>query len=83
MKSQKIAEDMPRRESLFWDTDPMKVDPENNARYVIERILDFGTMKELEWLFHYYPHATLKKTLEEPRSPLQRKSKALWSLILQ
>lgn len=76
-------EDMPRRESLFWDTDPMKVDPEKNARYIIERVLDFGTMNELRWLFSYYPRSTLKQTLEEPRSVLQRKSKALWSLVLQ
>ena len=42
------------RQSLFWDTDPKKIDKEKNARYIIERILDLGNDKEVKWMWDYY-----------------------------
>ena len=71
------------RQSLFWDVDPKTIDPKKHARYIVERILDFGTDEEMRWLVHHYSPLTIKKVLNEPRSPLQPKTKALWSLIFQ
>jgi len=34
----------PFRQSLFWDVDPKTIDPEKNAKYVIERVLEFGKL---------------------------------------
>ena len=70
------------RQTLFWDVDPKTIDPEKNARYVIERILDLGDPEEVSWLFHYYPKSEIKRVMNLPRSQVQRKSKALWSLLL-
>lgn len=71
------------RQTLFWDVDPKTIDPQRHARYVIERVLDFGDEKEVRWLVHYYPPRLIKKTLHEPRSPLHEKSKTLWSLVFR
>ena len=71
------------RQSLFWDVDPKTIDQKKHARYIIERILDFGTDDEVKWLVNYYPARTIRRVLMERRSPLQPKTKALWSLIFR
>ncbi len=76
-------EKMPLRPSLFWDVDPKTIDPEKNARYVIERILDFGEPKEVRWLFKQYSQTEIKRVMNLPRSQVDPKSKSLWSLLLQ
>jgi hypothetical protein len=70
------------RQSLFWDVDPKTIDPEKNARYVIERVLEFGRPDETRWLFAYYPKETIKKVMALPRAQIGLRSKALWSLLL-
>jgi len=71
------------RQSLFWDVDPKKIDAEKNARYIIERVLDFGNDEEIRWLFEHYPKALLQGVLNDSRGNIHKKSKALWSLVLQ
>ena len=73
---------MPRRASLFWDTDPSRVDPEEHARYVIERIMDFGTDEEGRWMWKAYPREVLRRVLTLPRSVVHPKSRAFWELML-
>ena len=72
---------MPRRPSLFWDVDPKTIDPKKHARYIIERILEFGRDNEVRWLVHHYPARLIKNVLQEKRTPLHEKTKALWELI--
>jgi len=74
---------IPFRQSLFWDVDPKTIDPKKNARYVIERILDFGNGKEVKWMWQHYSIRAIKKVLLLPRAQLHKKSKALWSLMLK
>ncbi|MCI0542693.1 hypothetical protein L0Y69_03015 [bacterium] len=79
MKSKKAAEDMPRRPSLFWDTDPMKVDPEKNARYVIERILFLGDLEDFRWAKDAYGEERIKEEVIRSRE-LDPKSQNFWCL---
>ena len=74
---------MELRRSLFWDVDPKTIDLEKNARYVIERVLDFGNAEEISWMFKRYPRAKIAETLHQPRSQVGPKSRALWDLILK
>lgn len=69
------------RQALFWDTDPAKIDPQKNAQYVIERILDFGGDEEVYWLWNFYSKPVLKKIIEKSRS-LRPETKNLWSSLL-
>lgn len=68
------------RQELFWDVDPKTIDPKKHARYIIERILDFGNEKEVRWMTSFFSPITIKKTVNESRA-LLNKSKALWSLV--
>jgi len=74
---------MKLRKSLFWDTDTKNIDLKKNARYVIERVLEFGYPKEVGWVMKNYPKSTVKNVMNLPRSQVRPKSKALWSLILK
>jgi len=73
---------MKLRQSLFWDTNPERIDLNTNARYVIERVMDFGRDDEVRWLWNFYDKALMKKVVSTSRS-LRPQSKALWTLLLQ
>jgi hypothetical protein len=68
------------RPELFWDVDPKTIDLKKNAQYVIERILDFGDDREVRWMAHHYPLATIKSIIRKSRV-VHDKSKNLWSLV--
>lgn len=70
------------RQELFWDVDPKTIDPEKHARYIIERILDFGTMDEVRWLAHQYPASMIRDAIQQSRV-IHKKSRALWSRIFR
>lgn len=40
--------------NLFWDADESSVDLEINRAYVIQRVLERGTVSDLRKLFAYY-----------------------------
>jgi len=71
------------KQSLFWDTDVKLIDKEKNSQYIIERILEFGNLKDAKWLFNNYSKNKIKKVMNLSRSQISKKSKSLWSLILK
>lgn len=71
------------RQTLFWDVSPKNIDIKKNARYIIERILEFGDMNEVSWMLKHYPKSVIKKVMRLPRVQLSDKSKALWSLLIK
>ena len=52
---------LPIRKELFWDIDLDRLDQDKNARIVIERVFNFGTLEELRAILRYYG----KKEIEE------------------
>lgn len=70
------------RPTLFWDVDPKTIDPKKHARYIIERVLDFGNDQEVRWLAHRYSPRLLKDAVRKSRV-LHAKSRSLWSLIFR
>lgn len=71
------------RQSLFWDTNPQKINTKKHARYIIERVLEYGLPNEAGWVFKHYPRKMIEKILYLPRVQLSPKSKALWSLLVK
>ncbi len=71
------------RQTLFWDTDLKSINIKKNARYIIERILEFGEPNEVRWLFKTYSKNEIKKVMNLPRAQISKKSKSLWSLLLK
>lgn len=70
------------RPTLFWDTNPKKIDPKKNAQYIIERVADFGNDKEVAWVLDYYNKPLLKRVILKSRC-LRPRTKALWTLLVK
>lgn len=70
------------RQSLFWDVDPKTIDPKKHARYIIERILDFGTEREMRWMWLYYKHSLLLDVVERSRV-IHDNPRRFWKLLLE
>jgi len=74
-----IAEDL---RPFFWETDLSKISIEENKQYIIERILELGDRKAVQWLFSTFSLDEIKKTIEESKS-ISKKSLNFWSIILE
>ena len=72
---------MKLRQSLFWDTDPKKIDLQKNAKYVIERVMDFGRDEEVRWIWNLYDKSLLREVVDDSRS-LRPETRNLWNQIL-
>lgn len=70
------------RQTLFWDTDPKKIDVKKNAQYIIERVADLGNDKEARWVLNFYDKKLLKKIIDKSRC-LRPRTKTLWTLLLK
>ena len=70
------------RQSLFWDVDPKTIDPKKHARYIIERILDFGNDREVRWMWEYYHRAAVQNVAQTSRVLLPQ-SRIFWQLLTQ
>lgn len=70
------------RPALFWDVDPKTIDPKKHAKYIIERVLDFGNDKEVKAVWQEYPRLFIKNLLNTSRI-LRPETKNLWSLLLK
>lgn len=68
------------RQTLFWDVDPKNIDQKKHARYIIERIMDFGNDKEVRWMWQEYPKKLLADVSKKSRV-LRPESKSLWQLL--
>lgn len=68
------------RTALFWDTDPKKLDIEKHAKYIIERIMDFGNEEDVRWMRRYYPKSLLAEVVRKSRV-LGPSSRTLWTVL--
>ena len=68
------------RQTLFWDVDPKTIDPQKNARYIIERIIDFGSDEEAKWIYEFYPHRLILDVVKKSRG-LHPVSRPLWESL--
>jgi len=68
------------RRSLFWDVDPKTIDPEKNAKYIIERMLEFGNDDEVRWMWLYYSPELIRDVVNNRRG-LHPTVKPLWEAL--
>lgn len=73
---------MKLRPALFWDTKIEHIDLHKHARYVIERVAEFGRDAEARWVLDHYDKATLRQAIETSRS-LRPRTQALWKLLVK
>ena len=68
-------------EKYFWDVEFKEIDKTKNSRFVIERILEYGEKKAVQWLFKSYPLKQIKEAVSKARS-LSPRSLFFWVLLL-
>ncbi len=68
-----------KKKTLFWDCDPSRLDPENNKRFIIERILKYGDEEDVAWVQNRYSLDDIKDALRRQRT-LDPKSLNWWRL---
>ena len=54
-------------EKYFWDTDFKKVDREKHKDYIIAKLLEYGDIPELRWLFSSFSQSKIKATFAKRR----------------
>ncbi len=67
------------RQALFWDTELKNIDVKKNAVYIIERMLELGNDREIQWLFRFYKPDLIRKVVKDSRV-LSAKTKNLWKI---
>jgi len=77
----------PKIQRLFWDLNLQKLDINLNAKTIIERVLNNGTLADWQWLVSIYGSKKIKDTLAEKnsfgRDNLRPQSRRLAALILK
>ncbi len=66
---------------LFWDVDSEKLDPESNAAFIIQRVLQYGLIED--WLFiqKYYGLKKIGKIASKEIRDLDDKSLSFVAFI--
>ena len=78
MRDKKETSAIPEQfRSLFWDTSLGNIHIRRNARYIIERVLEFGDMDAVNWLQRVYPVQTIIAVLQVSRG-ITEKSRNFW-----
>lgn len=65
---------------IFWDTDYAQIDWEKKARYVIARVLMYGTVSDWNAIKSYYGLERIKEEMLQERS-LDKKTLSFLSCI--
>jgi len=68
--------------SFFWDADPSQLDIRKNKSYIIERLLELGDERAVQWLFSTYSLKEIRRVLDNSRS-LSPKSRQFWEIMLE
>jgi hypothetical protein len=68
------------KQVLFWDVDPKTIDSEKHAKYIIERIVDFGSDDDVRWMWKRYSKEFIHDTVVNSRG-IRPRSRALWTLL--
>ena len=68
---------------LFWDCRPEALDTDRQAPFIIERLLEYGTLAAVRWVLDVYGPERLKSYLRERGvRTLSRKTLSFWTLVL-
>jgi len=67
--------------ALHWDTPWENLDSKLHSKYIIERILEYGDIDDLKWLFNEYPEDEIKETVKTSKR-LSAKTAYFFSKIL-
>lgn len=69
--------------NVLWSEKIEDINPEIHKKLIIGQVLNYGDQNAVSWLLTHYNKKILKNTASQiPRGQWDKKSLALWSLIL-
>lgn len=63
---------------IFWDLDAAKLDIQRHSHQIIERILEWGDLEQVHWMFRNYSKEQIVERLKNSRQ-LSKKSANFWA----
>lgn len=73
----------PEVRRLFWDCQPDRLDPEAHAPFILDRVLEYGSLPSVRWALDVYgPQRIRRFLLDRGRRTLSRKTLAFWAMVL-
>ncbi|MDZ7611953.1 MAG: hypothetical protein U5L10_04280 [Candidatus Moranbacteria bacterium] len=66
-----------KKTSLFWDAD--NLDPLENKRFIIERVLDLGDVEDFNWIMSFYKEKEIRTALLKSKR-ISQKSANFWKI---
>lgn len=67
----------------FWDCRPESIDPEAHAPFILERVLEYGTLEAVRWALQSYGVERVKGFLRgRGVRTLSRKTLSFWASLL-
>lgn len=68
---------------LFWDCRPEIIETESHAPFVLERVLEYGSLASVRWALQAYGIERVKEFVRgRGLRTLSRKTLSLWTLLL-
>lgn len=67
--------------SYLWDVPAERVHPKRHARFIAERVMEYGDRRASQWLCKMYASPTLRRIIRESHR-LSPKSRHYWALML-
>lgn len=49
--------------TAFWDVDMLTLDYETNARFIIEKVMNYGLWTDIQETLRYYGHERVKEAI--------------------
>lgn len=65
----------------FWEVNPKNVDVDMQSHYIIERILEYGDMEDIKWIWKAYPKKAIIEAVKTSRA-ISKKTANYWAVIL-
>lgn len=62
---------------IFWEYDPKTMDIEDHRALIIRRVLEFGDLEHIRWMFGQYGRDVVQEVFESG-APLSKKSENFW-----
>ena len=72
------------RSTLFWDCNPEDISEEIHRDFILGRILEYGTLQDIQWVVSRYGKGRIKDfVLEKGARKLSPRTIRLWKLLLE
>lgn len=73
----------PALSQLFWDTDWQTIDVDRHRSFILDRVLEYGSIDAVRWAEQVYGLNTIGRYFQQRgRRVLSAKTRAFWQAVL-